>query len=484
MPTLAELGDIFRKSMWEALTGTGGNGARLPESTYLTWCQPGLPYTADDFDFAASGLNSTDPVEALKRAQHAFAFATQVDMVPDPSGVYRGQERNGVYVTTGDRLSTMYQAILNAAKVVDYPLTESQKTALEKARSDLFSVATQTDPDTGLTEEIAKESLKVRSARKYYQAYLEAALRYNSAATAAGSAAGPNAGADISYFQANGSLLRQQMNDAWGDYIANYGGDVARAKDLIRQLTEGGMVGWKNMLMNALMTPVSLPGAGGAQYFYTTVVPGGFASAPGWTTFSTSSDKVGSTWASKSTSWSAGGKVGWGFWSAGADASTSYTESSSNVQVSNFLLKFSLTQVTVVRPWFYPEWFTNRGWMLEPGVGWQFPKLPSDGGDPPDGVFVGYPVQLVFVKDVQIVSTEFAQAYKNHSSSTQASASVGWGPFTLRGSHGNSSSGGSFDSATTSSSVTVPGLQLIATINHLFDKAPNPDPSIPADRFV
>src|SRR6185295_8250009 len=107
---------------------------------------------------------------------------------------------------------------------------------------------------------------------------------------------------------------------------------------------------------------------------------------------------------------------------------TKYEE---NHEVNSFELNFSLCQVLVVRPWFYPELFANRGWILNKGEGWTFDGMPSDGASPPSGECVGYATQAIILKDAEIHSAEFVSAYQKLTSETGAGGSVGWGPVSL-----------------------------------------------------
>lgn len=138
-----------------------------------------------------------------------------------------------------------------------------------------------------------------------------------------------------------------------------------------------------------------------------------------------------STHHTESTSWSAGARVSWGLWSASGGVTSTSTDYSESFQLDEFSLSFSMAQVQVVRPWFFPEFLENRGWDLRKGEGWNYDEMPSDGGSPPHGRFIGYPLQALFIKDLTIHSAQLAQAYNSHSSSVSANAGVGWGPFTL-----------------------------------------------------
>ncbi|MHC5906213.1 hypothetical protein ACVNF4_20250 [Streptomyces sp. S6] len=99
--------------------------------------------------------------------------------------------------------------------------------------------------------------------------------------------------------------------------------------------------------------------------------------------------------------------------------------------------------------------------------------MPSDGGDPPQGRFIGYPLQALFVKDVSIRSASFASALHTYDSSFSASASVGFGPFSARGSYSHQESDRRYHFESDGTTITIPGMQIIGFVNHLLGKTPN-----------
>jgi hypothetical protein len=125
----------------------------------------------------------------------------------------------------------------------------------------------------------------------------------------------------------------------------------------------------------------------------------------------------------------------------------------------------------------------NRGWILQKGAGWTFDEMPSDGGNPPKGLFVGYPTSVLFARNIVIESAEFASAYKQEQSSLTAGGSAGWGPFRLSGSYSRSTSDSQFSSDAKNNTVTVPGMQIIGFVNFMIGKSPNPLPELKPEDF-
>ena len=117
--------------------------------------------------------------------------------------------------------------------------------------------------------------------------------------------------------------------------------------------------------------------------------------------------------------------------SAGSSGENSYKSNlsensimSGDSKISDIEVSFEITQVLISRPWFYPEFFMNRGWTLRKGDGWEL-DMPSDGNIPePNGTFIAYPTAALFVRNVTIKSKEIASAYKAYKE-RKASLSIG-----------------------------------------------------------
>jgi hypothetical protein len=483
--SLEELGSLFRKIMYDTLCG--GDGSLPPgEDSFITWCMPGLPYREDDFDFAASGLGTAADAEGEKALlQHAFNFAMQADFIPDPKAAYTDEHREGVYRNeAGMRLSEIYGQILRFSKVVNYELTEEQRAKLESLRGKLRVTKTVKDLVTDEEQEVTEDSPLMKVYREKMQAYIQAAMAYNLKRTAAQAATGPEGKMAVMDWSNNAQLYLMQARAAMDDWTSNgYKNDVEDIQAYIDQTTQRSMKLWKAQLETFFEDALVSATAAGERFYWTTLAPGGFATAAGWQRFEMYDSMVDSSYHQESTSWSAGGGVGFGLFSVSGGVSSSSSEYSSDYQVDEFKLGFDMTQAQIIRPWFYPEFLYNHGWTLRKGEGWTFAEMPSDGGAPPDGVFVGYPLQAVFVRNVEITSASLAQAYDAYSSSVSASASVGWGPFSVNGSYSHAESGDHFHAEREGNTIRIPGLQIIGFVNHLLPKTPDPLPDIPEEQF-
>jgi hypothetical protein len=469
--------------------GGGDSAFPAPKNTFVAWAMPAIPYGPEQFDFATQGLGGGTTAEAAKLIQqHAAEFATIVDFIPNVSQVFTQDHQQTVLRSSEARLSFMYGEILKAARVVKDDLSQEQQDKLKKFR-DLLSVTKLVkDIVTDETKQVTSPSPMMAAYTEKSANYIQAVMNYHNKRIAAQSAAGADGKAAVLDFASNGQLYRMQAEQALRVWESDgYKGDVEEVQDYISQVTQRSMVLWLQGLIDRYNdAKLTNPNNAGDDYLYTTLIPGNFATSQGWTSITSYDEQLQSSTHYESSAW--GGKVGvnWGLWSASGGVQHQSQKYDSNLHISSFHLTMDMAQVIIHRPWFFPEFFMNRGWTLTQGHGWTWPSMPSDGARPPDtqGTFIGYPTAALFARKVQITSADLAEAYHQFSSETTANASVGWGPFQLSGNYSNKEGGTQFNSGKTGNTLEIPGLALMGLVCHLFDKSPNPLPTLKDSDFT
>ena len=483
---LGDLGRTFRDQMYNVLTG--GDGSVPPaKSSFITWCMPGLPYQEADFTFAAQGIGTGATAQEDKLLlQQAFNFSSLVDFIPDVTSAYSSERQDGVWRNaSGARLSEIYGQILKFSKVIDDQLTDDQKKKLERFRGLLRVTRTVKDIVTEEEKKVTEDSPMLKAYKSCMQAYVAAALAYNNKRIAAQAAVGESGKQAVADWVANAQLYALQVAAVADDWTSSgYRNEVDEINAYIDQTTEKSMLLWKRNLERFYEEALTSALGPGQSFYYTTVVPGDFATSTGWTSYSMYHQMVDSHSHYETTSWSAGGGLNWGLWSASAGVSSTSSDYNENFQLDDFEMSFDMTQVQIVRPWFYPEFLENRGWDLRKGQGWNYDDMPSDGGIPPKGRFIGYPLQALFIKNLTIRSASLARAFQAHQSSVSVHASVGFGPFTINGSYSHSESDQHFHSENDGATIRVPGMQIIGFVNHLLGKTPNLLDGIDPDQLV
>jgi len=474
---LNELSDVLLNQISEIVLG-GDQTAPASPNTFLTWCQPGIPFGPNVFDFADAGLGSGADAQADRAIlNHAFNFAQLVDFIPDIKAAYTGDKQAGRFNPDAEeRLSTIYSEILRFSKVVHQDLSEEEKKKLEKFRGLLRQTKKVKDIVTEEEKEVTEDGPMLKAYNEKQAAYIAAALNYNNKRVAAQSATGESGKAAVADFSTNAELYRTQVKSALDAWISGgYRNEVDEVNSYIDQVTRRDMVLWKQSLVELFNESVVNATSQGTRFNYTTVIPGDFATAGGWTRYSVSHETVDSKTHSESTQWQASAGLNLGLWSFGGGAEGSSSEDTSNFEVDNFELSFELCMTLISRPWFYPEFFSNRGWDLKTGEGWMYDDMPSNGAAPPAtaGKFVGYPTIILWARNVRINSAQFTSAYESHASKFGANASVGWSVFTLKGGGAHEESDSHLHTESSGQGLSVDGMQIIGFVNHLIGKAPN-----------
>lgn len=517
--TLNDLGKTLLAQLYQNVTG-GDNYVPPAENAFISWAQPGIPFGLDEFQFAVQGLSANVPAAAPAGAagsasasagggtataappataandpaaqmrlmlQQAFNFASIVDFVPDVTGTYNHDKQQTILRSSEARMSHMYGEILKFSKVANYDLTPDQQAKLKRFRGLLTTTKTVTDIVTGDQKQVTTDSPMIQAYHEKMAAYIAAALQYRTKRAKAQSAFGPDGAEAVAEFANNADLYRLQVKEAMDAWVnEGYKNDVDEISAYINQTTQRSMLLWKQSLLETYADALVNGVAPGQTFYYTTVIPGDFANATGWTGQTLSHNEVHSQSSYETNSYSGSAGLNLGFFSIGASASHSDSTSDSSLQVSDFSLSFDMAQVVISRPWFYPEWFINRGWTLRKGEGWMYDDFPSDGGDLPGtkGNFIGYATTLLFIKNLKIVSADFKNAFHSYQSQTSGGVGVGWGPFFLSGSYSHASGNQSYDATGDGATLTVPGMQLIGMVNHRIGKAPNPLPDIKDENYA
>jgi len=474
--TLVQLGRTLKAQLAEIVTG-GDATMTARARSFVSWCSPGIPFAPQDFDFAVTGIGTGETAEEERRfLAQAYQFATLVDFIPDISGLVTLDKQLAVHRTAQQRLSFMYGEILRLSKVVANDLTPENEAKLERWRNTLITKKKVKNLETGEMKEVPEESEMVKLYNRYKALHEAAKLEYNNKRIQAAVATGPEGRLAVMDWSTNQGIYRNKVRAAEGQWASDgYRNGVDELRAAISQMTARSMKLWKQRLIEQL-TDAAVAAIGPGQTFFNTVpIPGNFANTEdGWTGYRVYSANVSHEIERRSRSWRAGGSVGWGLWSVGADTQHHSSQFSEDYSVSQFGLEFKLAAIPIARPWFYPEFFMNRGWMLDRGRGWYYDQFPSDGEDPPEGNFVGYATHVMFARAVSLKSREFVSAYRQHERSSSSSATLGWGPFTFKGNYSSGDSGRSFKSSVTEEEISVPGLQVIGFVNAMIPKSPYP----------
>lgn len=484
---------------------TNGDGKTVPKSedNFFAWCTPGMPFETSDFDFLTQGLTGvykprtivnaegqrvTEPLTDEQREaeiakdtsrmyQQAEQLARLVDVIPDASGIDDTHVRMNVKNDEGT-LSDVYEEVLRFSQVANTELTAAQKAKIEKYRQLLQVEREKEDLITGEMTKVMEDSPLVKAYNTKMQAWVEAALEFNSARIDALTASTPRA---VNNWAINANVLRARVRTAFNDWVANgYKNEYEAIAAQIEQMSARDLSLLKAQYKDA-MEKARLTGlASGSDFFYTSIAPSGFATSRGWTRF-TFTNRDHSYYSKKRTqNWGGGGALNLGFFSIGGGAGGQRTEFDSQANFSSFDMSFELCQVPIIRPWFKSNFLTAKTWRFAQGNEGFKNKFLSDGRQPPsrESMLPAYPTAMLFVRNLRLNFVNASSVAHALDSKVSGGGMVGFGPFHLGGHYESGAADRSRRHHFDSQGIFIDGLQCIGMKCHLLPKSPNPDPAI------
>jgi len=485
------------------------------EDNFFSWATPGIPIEATDFEFLSQGLTGivkkgkleeargvgtqgAAPAEVTPqmleglRAQdtaglymQAENFSRLIDFVPDLAATTNNQFAAMSVMNNEGTLSERYEYILRMSQVMQTELPEETKKKIEKFRGLLHVTKTKKNLIDDTETQVSEPSPLVQAYNEKLCAYESAVLDYNSRRIDALAADNVKA---IHYWGINASTLRNRVRAAMSDWVSNgYKNDYESIAAFIDQVMQRDMALLKQQYRDDLEKARLTGMASGSDFYYSSVVPGNFMKASGWTAFGFHSSDYNSSSSSgysfsRSSSRAGGGFLG--IIGGGGSASSASGESHSQMQFNseNFSMGFSITQVPIVRPWFKTAFLVSKRWRMDQNDPQAKSEMVSDGGKPAKGLIPAYPTSLICVKDLHLCfakSSGFQEARQSwERSSSGGGGVVCFGPFHLGGSYGRSSGSGQrtsrahYDAET--QTMFVPGAQVIGFKCHILPKSPDP----------
>jgi hypothetical protein len=229
---------------------------------------------------------------------------------------------------------------------------------------------------------------------------------------------------------------------------------------------------------------MSSPADGSMDFYYTTLLPGNFATSPGWAKFTYFSQDFASHYEKSTSKWA--GKGGFlGPFALGGQASGSKESTLEKQKTSNFRAEFEFTQIPVCRPWFDPGFFSMRGWTLDNMWDLNFgAKKVSDGAEKPVGRLIAYPTTALFVRNVKFQFDEAESMTNTLKTQSGAGGAFHWGPIALGGSASRGKEVRDVKSSAKGNGLEVTGMQLIGFVNNIIPKCPDPHPDLKPEDFV
>lgn len=319
--------------------------------------------------------------------------------------------------------------------------------------------------------------------------YIDAADEYMNLLIDAQSAKGdsPEAIRRVAAFANKSKFIRKKMEAAEMAWVSQgYKNEYETINAYIDQVTQKSMVLYKQDLLRKFnQSRLTSPLDGGSDFYYTTLLPGNFATSPGWTKFTYYDGDYETHYDERSSKWGAAGGVHFGLFSIGAKAGGSKKDVKEDAKCSNFFATLEFTQVPVCKPWHEPGFYWMRAWDLDKTWYLNFDnKTVSDGADKPTGRLIAYPVNALFVRNVEFHFAEADQHRQYAESHISGGGCVSYGPFVAGGSYESGNIRKNVQGHFEGGRVSIPGMQLVGFINNVIPKCPNLHPDIKPEQLV
>jgi hypothetical protein len=455
MQTESELSSALVKKLANLVVG----GDDLPASAnhFVSFCYPGIAVEATDFDFGF-----VSPSGAASAA--AADYASLVNTIPPTSGRFAPSIQS---------LPDVYAEMMRDKQLPTMTLSEDEKKRLSAALALISREVAGIDPATGgLTKRYADTPLYEKY-KELEQAYIAAGIAQRTLQMDMLFRGDDKSKAE---WALKGKYLTQAVKSAYNAWLP-YKSQIDDALGTIAALSgRGPAVYWKTLQDRYEQSRLTTPE--GEEYVFTKYFPTRFydaAQATGWSKFLMTHEEVHEINSSSSMSASIGGGFSAGLWSASASGSYAEQKSYFKSDTQNVSIEAQLTLVTVRRTWLDATVFSNRAWRFDPQVN---KSVLSDGATPPSGRLPAIITGLILAKGVKLGIDMSSTENASFASQLSASASAGWGPFSIRGNYSRNTSRTTHDFIKSAAGIESPGMQILGFVGEYLPKCPDPDTTL------
>jgi hypothetical protein len=485
--------DVFKilKDLELKTVGLDPQTQKMQEGYFVAFRPVGLPIHKDDYKTPWSPLGA--PPVALPATQTTDPQTTAANPPTTSSTLQNKQAQI-------DAVSQAMRSYVNTFLLLDDKLQMNNQYSVIPGSSKLsdswFAIITGANgiPAAGgisaeLQAQIDAARAKLQSAdgspTAHYTAYMQYEDEYHSKVKAmnrayAGSFSDPN---KLNQWPIDGTVYQDDKDEAFARWtglgfkqeidsavatLAAQGIDPAIA--LIKRAKDK----YQNSLFN-------FPGLGNLPY--TLLSPASWYDADnddGWTDYSSTDFHSESHYTASSTSYGGGGGFNIGFWSASAGFDHAESRQNASFATNSLSIECSYCAVDVRRPWLDTSLLNLSNWFIVGDYkkncisnGSMAQQLPAGGVEP--AFLPSLATSLILVKDLRIAWDNWQSTWDSYSQSTSASASIGYGPFSVNGHYSHGSQQRDFTADSSGEKLHVPGIQLLGYISQINPTSPQKD---------
>jgi hypothetical protein len=453
-----DLVDTLLQKVYNVLASPDNITGVKTERAFLSVCMPGIPLPPEALDFGFTTMSA----DQLERAAD---FSEVVNLVPLWGASWR---------PSGRKLTDEYEKVIRAPVLPQPILSDAERELYREARQLLFTSTKISDPNTGALVEIEVPSVWQARYDEYEKAHGNAVEAYHLARVEY--LAHMTEPGQPEKWAALEPVLRGRVVNAFKKWEAAGKAKVEQAWAIIGNLDNRGLdASWQD---RRARFDSYKKGAQLGDFWLTKYYPGKFwEDTAGWLGIRLGHHEVHKVNEEEQVNWGGGGSAGFGLWRVGGDVSYESQKTMASCDTEDFQLRFELAAIPLLRGWLDADVFSSRSWKFDPAVVSAADHL-SDGNLPPVGTLPMYPTAMLLARNVEIVFNKSSELNKSFMETVRGSASVGWGPFSVRANYYRRISRSSHDFVEDSAGLLIPGMQIIGFMCRLLDACPNPDPNL------
>lgn len=457
MATDPEIMNALMAKMHSVIVGDDPvNNVAVPGGNYIAFSRPGISIGNEDLDFGFLSQNA-------QKFEAGADFADLVNTIPTGLGRWEANDR---------KVNDQYTRVLNTSVYPVSELSDEEEERLERAKSILNKEAEAIDLITGDVQKVIVDSPLYELYQERQENYISELIKYRT--LQADLTARPDDPEALQQWNLLSPAYEQKVNAARQRWIAGGKEKVEEAIGVISALEGRGYFKYWLDLEERRVRSIRR-NADGEEYLVTKYFPANFwkdSHNDSWTRFSMKHSEVHTINTESETKW--GGKAGgnFGLWNIGGSAKYHEIKRDEKSDSSFEGVDFEVLRVPLRRSWWDANVFESKAWQFDPQL--DSTQL-SDGNTPPDGSMVGYVSALIIARNVTLKFDTESEANSYAMREITASASGGWGPFSVKANYYRRNETTTHDFVQDQNAISIPGMQIIGFECSMLNKSPDPD---------
>lgn len=437
--------------------------ANTLQRSFITFFKPGIPLTQKCLDACQDLENNNDYLEDI------YYLTNQTSTL---ERIFDGNVTNNAEINSDYALDKLIQHLSTHMSVVHYELTDAQKEKQKYLNDEISKL----ENDSNYLK--AQESLEdlVDQFGKMYYLYQQGKIKKAEDRTLEEITAVKN-------YNLEKSKYENKFPQKWNE-IKKHESQIDAKNGQLLSLDSLSFMDDKQRIYQKSILPLNQ--AGKLNFF----VPRDFGTINGqksWTEIEISDKTIDIIKSLKTSGGGGRGSFLGGLFGISGGGGGSWTVDFNKTTINDYYIKFKITKVRIVRPWFESNFINESWWDFENDDIRQYYQseyeewnniIKKDGEpDAPlfgkKGFIMGYPTDAIFISDLEL-RLKYSDDTTNHSISDQNySAGFSWGPFRIGGNYFRHTDEKFQTIKTNDGTLKVNGIQLLGFVNKFFPLLPH-----------